>query len=97
MYLKRRKPEALKTYKTLYRGSRLWAVLNRPKEPVDGWTGKSSIVIWDSSVGAVTAVGNFKEDNSISGEIVWGQGVSFLASDIKGMVATVKRLEKEYV
>lgn len=93
----RRKPESLKPYKTLYRGRRLWAVRNNPNTPLREWTKESEIVVWDASVESVVAVGNFKKDGTIAAEIVWGQGVSFLATDIKLMIAKVVLLEKQYL
>jgi len=97
----RKKPALFKDYKTLYRGRRLWAFENKKDEPFENsaagcWTEGYEIIVWDISVEAAAALGNFLSDGSIEGEVTWGQGVSFTAKDIKEMIQKVVWLEKEY-
>lgn len=101
MELSRKKPALFKDYKTLYRGRRLWAFLNNPaaySEPPREfyWSDDAQIIVWDLSVDSATAIGRYLPDGTIAAEVTWGQGVSFVARDVKQMIQKVVMLEKEY-
>ena len=88
-------PPHLKGYKPLYKGRRFWVFQNDPDNPYEGWTGEWNILAYHRPCETVVATGNW-EDDEISGEIVWGQGVPFKADSYKDMAAEVGWLEENY-
>jgi hypothetical protein len=89
-------PKGLVGYKPLYKGRRYWIFENAPLKPYEGWTGDWKILAYDRLGEFLAACGNFKTDGTICAEILWGQGVSFGANDLRGMASYIKYLEQHY-
>ena len=82
-------------YKTLY-DSRCYLVFENLKEkPYEGWTEDFQILMLDRNFNALLACGNWREDGSIEGETLMGQGITFDAVDLEDMVSTVLQIEKD--
>lgn len=88
--------EEIKRYKSLYKGRRYWVFLNEKDNPFEGWTDEYEIIVYDFDVPAIIAVGSYREDGSIGGTFVGGQGVTFHAIDAKGMIAECINISKWY-
>jgi hypothetical protein len=73
----------------LYKGRRYWIFENDTRKPFDEWTGDYKILAYDRTFDALVACGNWKSDGSIDAGILWGQGVSFEAVDLRDMVQQI--------
>jgi hypothetical protein len=89
-------PSQLVGYKPLYKGRRYWIFENDTRKPFDEWTGDYKILAYDRTFDALVACGNWKSDGSIDAGILWGQGVSFEAVDLRDMVQQIISLDKHY-
>jgi len=91
-----KKPTELSSFKDLYCGARYFAFENNPNKPFFNTEPEDEIFVWDALVSEICAVGRFLEDRSISGCILWGQGQTFEASDIRDMIRWIKYFDKHY-
>lgn len=83
-------------YKPLYKGQIYWVFENNPAQPFEGWTSEIGVLLWHREAKCLIAGGNYQEDKSIKGCILWGQGVDFIAIDPKHMVECTKSIAKWY-
>ena len=90
----------LSGYKPLYKGRRYWVFENDPNRPFGGWTDDMNlfqILLYDKLFENLMASGVWNEDGTtISGGVLWGQGVDFTATGPRDMVDTVLGIAKWY-
>ena len=51
-------------------------------------------MVYERDAGALLACANWKDGQSLEGEVLLGQGVSFLAVDIERIIAEISKIEK---
>ena len=87
-------PESLAGYRILHEEGTIVVFENLKHKPFDLLTEDYAVLVYDTDANAVLACANWKDDQSLEGDVLLGQGVSFLASDVKGMVADISKIEK---
>lgn len=106
----RKTPERCVGYKPLYKGRKLWILLNNPEKPfsiqtvIDGFnSGKPYVRTWDEMIIAydreldtVLAVGELGLDGKISAGITFGNGETFMAESPNEMASHIRIFDKEF-
>ena len=87
-------PDCLAGYHVLHEEGTFVVFENLKLKPFDDWTEDYAVLVYDRDAGALLACANWKDDQSLEGEVLLGQGVAFLAGDVKRMVAEISKIEK---